>query len=308
MPGLAVVIPATNRPATLDRCREALAAAGAGNGEVVVVDGPPGAGPAAARNRGAESRADADLVVFVDSDVAVHEDALRRIRAAFEADPGLDAVFGSYDDAPAVDGVVSSFRNLLHHHVHHQGAGPATTFWAGLGAVRRDAFAEAGGFDAERYPLPSVEDIELGMRMSAAGARIRLDPRIQGTHMKAWTLRDMLRTDFARRGVPWVALLLRGGGRGTSALNLGWSHRVSALSSVVVAGALLARRPVPAVAAAGVLVALNRPFYALLARRRGPAEAVAGVGLHVLHHLASVAAVPFGVLAHARERGRPAGA
>lgn len=304
MPGLAVVIPATNRPATLDRCREALAAAGAGNGEVVVVDGPPGAGPAAARNRGAQARADADLVVFVDADVAVHEDALRRIRVAFEADPGLDAVFGSYDDAPPAGGVVSSFRNLLHHHVHHEGAGEAQTFWAGLGAVRREAFAQAGGFDAERYPLPSVEDIELGMRMSARGSRILLDPRIQGTHLKEWTLRDMVRTDFARRGVPWVAMLLRDRGRRTSALNLGWGHRVSALSALVAAGALVARRPVAAAGAAGVLVALNRPFYALLARRRGPVEAAAGVALHVVHHLVSIAAVPFGVLAHVRERRR----
>ena len=73
----------------------------------------------------------------------MYTDALARVRAAFADDPGLTAVFGSYDDAPP-GGTVAAFRNLLHHHVHHRGAGPASTFWSGLGAIRRDAFLAAG--------------------------------------------------------------------------------------------------------------------------------------------------------------------
>jgi hypothetical protein len=49
---------------------------------------------------------------------------------------------------------------------------------------------------------------------------------------------------------------------------------------------------------------LNRPFYGLLLRRRGPAQATAGVFLHALHHLASAAAVPVGVLLHVLDRPR----
>ena len=138
--------------------------------------------------------------------------------------------------------------------------------------MRREPFLAAGGFDAERYAVPSIEDVELGMRMTAAGARIELRPEIQGTHLKRWSLVQMLRTDFSARGVPWVALLLDEGG--SSALNLGWRHRLSALASVAAAGALVARRPALALAAAGALVALNRRFYALLcaagARPRRP--------------------------------------
>jgi hypothetical protein len=51
-----------------------------------------------------------------------------------------------------------------------------------------------------------------------------------------------------------------------------------------------------------VLLGLNRDFYALLARRRGLGEAAVGVGLHAVHHLTAVAAVPAGVLVHACER------
>ena len=55
------------------------------------------------------------------------------------------------------------------------------------------------------------------MRLHAAGRRIVLDPAVHGTHLKRWTLRSMVRTDFAARGAPWVALALERGGAGTSA-------------------------------------------------------------------------------------------
>ena len=202
-----------------------------------------------------------------------HTDAFARIRAAFEADPPLVAVFGSCD-VPADPGVVSQFRNLLHHHVHQQGAGEATTFWAGLRAIRADAFRAAGGFDADRYPLPSVEDIDLGTRLSSRGAKILLN-LIQGTHLKRWTLQDMVRTDFWQRGVPWVELVLRHGS-GATALNLGWRHRVSAAAAVISALAVLRGRPGTALAGLVALAALNVELYELFMRRQGPARVAAG--------------------------------
>jgi hypothetical protein len=301
MTTISVVVPATDRPATLPRCVDALrrAAASARPVEIVIVNGPRGLGVCAARNSGAQ-QASGEVLVFVDSDVEVHPDALARVRAVFADDPGLTAVFGSYDDAPP-GGTVAAFRNLLHHHVHHRGAGPASTFWSGLGAIRRDAFLAAGGFDGERFPHPSIEDVDLGARLVAGGARIVLDPAIQGTHLKAWTLRSMVRTDFARRGVPWVALILASG-QGSTTLNLGWRHRASAAACATGLVGLLAGRPVGVLAALLVLLGANRDFYVLLARRRGVVEAVAGVGLHAVHHLTALAAVPVGVAVHLRDR------
>jgi hypothetical protein len=290
---ITAIVPATNRPLTLEACLKAIESAADAPEELVLIQEPFELGPAQARNLGAQ-QASGDLLVFVDSDVAVHADAFTRIRAHFDADPTLTAVFGSYDDQPAGPDLVSSFRNLLHHHVHHQGAGPAATFWAGLGAVRRDAFEASRGFDEQRFPRPSVEDIDLGMRLTAAGARIELDSSIQGTHLKEWTVASMLWTDFASRGIPWTVLLLRHQAR-TSTLNLGWRHRLSAGACLVGFGALATRRLGLAVASAATLVGLNRSFYLLLLRKRGPRDAVLGVGLHALHHLAGVAAVPAGI-------------
>jgi GT2 family glycosyltransferase len=292
---LTAIVPATDGRPELAECVGAIRRGGPD--ELIVVDSPPGMNAAAARNAGA-GRATGDVLVFIDSDVLVHPDAFARVRAAFERRPGLTAVFGSYDDSPRAAGTVSRFRNLLHHHVHHSSAGPASTFWTGLGAVRREALLAVGGFDES---FTAMEDVELGMRLAGAGAAIELDPTIQATHLKGWSLRTMVATDLLRRGVPWVVELLRAG-RTSSALNLGWRHRLSAGLSVAGAAAALSRRPRGVLAALAGLVALNASFYGLLLRRGGPRLAGAGVLLHAVHHLTSVASVPLGALVYARQR------
>ena len=294
---LSVIVPATNRPATLRQCLAAIEGATAAPEEVIVVDDGSLKHPALARNQGAH-KASGDVLVFVDADVTVHPDAFVRIRQAFDQDPDLVALFGSYDDAPAAPGTVSVFRNLLHHHVHQHGAGPASTFWAGLGAIRRDAFVASGGF--VEHP---IEDIELGMRLAQGGARILLDPAVQGTHLKRWSLWSMLWTDLFIRGIPWVGLLLQHrGSTAASKLNLGWRHRMSALACVALLVAAGLANAWLAVASVGLLVALNLSFYMLLTRRTGVRRALNGIVLHFLHHMIAVAAVPLGAVAYARQR------
>jgi Glycosyl transferase family group 2 len=299
MPSLTAIIPATDSPRTLPACLDAIRAADESPEEVIVVT--EGATPAAARNSGA-SQATGDVLVFVDSDVLPHADAFTRIRRAFEDDPELEALFGSYDDNPADPGAVSGFRNLLHYQVHHDAAGPATTFWTGLGGIRRSTFTDLGGFDGSMHYM---EDVELGIRLNRAGGRIVLEPSIQGQHLKAWTLTSMVRTDFVARGIPWVELLLRHRDAST-ALNLGWRHRASAGASMLLLLGIVRRRPLPVVAGASGLIFLNRGFYNLLAERRGTAQAAAGVGLHAVHHLTGFAAVIAGVVRHVRGATRAA--
>jgi GT2 family glycosyltransferase len=294
VPRLTAIVPATDSPPTLATCVAAIESADEPPEELIVIR--EGGAPSSARNAGALD-ASGDVLVFVDADVVPHTDAFARIRRAFD-DEGLTGLFGSYDDSPAAPGTVSVFRNLLHHHVHQSSAGPSTTFWSGLGAVRRDAFLEVGGFDPDQRWL---EDVDLGIRLSARGARIVLDPAVQGTHLKHWSLGEMVRTDFARRGIPWIDLMLRHRGTSTE-LNLAWRHRASAAVSVVAAVGVLRRKPRIATSAIATLVVLNAPFYRLLLQRRGPFEAAVGVPLHAIHHVTGALAAPVGVVLHLLRR------
>jgi hypothetical protein len=147
------------------------------------------------------------------------------------------------------------------------------------------------GFDAARFPRPSIEDIELGYRLRAAGHRIRLDPGLQGTHLKRWTLGSIVRTDIARRALPWSRLILERG-HAPSDLNLTTGQRMSAaLAGLAAASALLGvwRLELLTLSAAALLaiVVLNRSLYAFFRRQGGNRFATLCIALHLLYYLCS---------------------
>ena len=162
-------------------------------------------GPAGARNVGA-ALAKGNVIWFVDADVVVHPEGARVLKDAFERTKAA-AVFGTYDEFPAAINFLSQYKNLAHRHHHVRSGRERETFFAGCGAVRAAAFRAVGGFDAKRYPKPSIEDIELGVRLRRRGFTIRLEPDLQARHLKSWHFADMVRTDIMQRTVPYVRLL-----------------------------------------------------------------------------------------------------
>lgn len=251
---------------------------------------PERQGPAAARNAGAEV-VKADTLLFLDADCVPHRDVLERVRRAFRDTPDLVALTGSYDDAPPEQNFFSQYMNLRHHFTHQRARREPATFWAGCGAVRREPFLCAGGFDAERYPRPQIEDIELAARLRPFG-RLRLDPNLQVTHLKRWDLRSVVQTDIVSRAIPWARLLAEQGELPND-LNLRRSQRFAAALSpfvlvtpALLAGAVWSGRGWLA-ALSGVILAvavgLNLPMVAFFARKRGAAFAVGAFLFHQVH-------------------------
>jgi hypothetical protein len=288
--------------AAVEDCRELAASCGA---RLLELDGP--VGPAAARNRGA-AVATGDVLVFVDADVVVWPDALTRIATLLAARPDVDAVFGTYDDRPPAANFLSQYRNLLHCFTHQTSNHEAFTFWAGLGAMRAGAFRAIGGF-SERFPRPSIEDIELGYRLRAAGRRIVLDRRLHGTHLKRWTLRSILVTDLRDRGVPWMRLILRSASC-PSDLNLAYSARASVILAYLLVLALLAAAASPAwlgaAAVAAVLLAIaNQRTLRFMIRKRGWTFGAGAAALILLFHLMNGISILAGAALHLAEGRRP---
>lgn len=252
-----------------------------------VVSGEHRSGPGAARNRAAQI-AEGDVVWFVDADVVVHADAAAHVKTAL-ANSDYVAVFGSYDDTPSAPNFASQYKNLVHHYYHQKGDRNASTFWAGCGAVRKEAFLEVGGFDVDRYSQPSIEDIELGYRLRARGQRILLDPALLGTHLKVWRFGGMIHTDIFRRAVPWARLMVNQSGL-VDDLNVSKFEQlrlilavILLLVTVVAIFGLVPWWSVPLAFVVAVLV--NWDLFKFFYRRKGVPFALGALLFHQLYYL-----------------------
>lgn len=280
-----------------------------------LVRNPARGGPGAARNLGA-TQASGEYLWFVDSDVVLAPDAARVLGALLRAEHPQAAI-GSYDDAPGATNFLSQYKNLVHAYYHHRGRRKASTFWSGCGAVRRDTFARLGGFDAQRYPYPSIEDIELGYRIIAEGGTIVLEPALQGKHLKEWRLGNLLHTEIFRRAIPWTTLMLERR-QLTDDLNVSRSERLRAGLAGLTSLALIAALPgwlpawIPAVLIAIALFA-NGQLIAFFTAKRGLLFAAGAFLFHQLYYLYSSAAFAYATVRHwasanshkSSERGPP---
>ena len=307
---LSVVIPVHNGGEDLEKCLRALTKSTRLPDEVVIVDDAstdgsaslaaqfgtviqhqshPPIGPARARNLGV-ARTQGDVVLFLDADVMVHADTLALIERHFVEHPQIDALFGSYDDQPPHRDLVSFYKNLEHHFVHQHSQTEASTFWTGLGAIRRRVFLSLGGF-TEGYTRPSIEDIDLGVRLRAAGYRIHLCPDIQATHLKHWNLRSLVRTDIFDRAIPWTELILSGS-RLPADLNLDWKSRVSALClwglfPLLLLGLWFPPAWIGVLMSAGLAILLNMPLYRFFYQKGGLWFTTGSIVLHFFYFLYS---------------------
>lgn len=304
----AVIIPAYNAAETIVACVEAVLASTRKPNEVIVYnDGltdsidkiapapnvrvvtNPAAPIGPARGRNVASRqSTSDVLIFVDADVIVAKDAFSLLLDEMERDAQIWAAFGSYDHAPRVTRFAALYANLRHHWVHQNGEREAVTFWAGLGAVRRQAFWAVGGFD-EQPVVAKIEDIELGTRLIRQGGRIRLVPKALGTHCKDWTITQLWRTDIFDRAVPWARLLARGacvGGHLNGATRERWSALLAYLSLFGLAGSILSVWcSIAFIIFFLSYLVLNRGLSQLLWRRGGAMALLAGVILHWIYHM-----------------------
>ncbi len=328
-PGITVIVPMYNAERLIERCLAPLLAMRE-RGEImeiiVVDDGSTDrsaeivrrhasvcfvamdaqGGPGAARNLGAKIATGSHLW-FIDSDVVAAENAAQVLRDTF-ARTGAAAVIGSYDDRPAADNFLSQYKNLVHHYYHHRGKEHASTFWGGCGAVERGIFLQLGGFDANRYRYPSIEDIDFGYRLGDAGGRIVLERGLQGKHLKEWRFVNLVHTEIFRRALPWSRLMLERKDV-TDDLNLGKGERARAILALATMAGIAAwalgflNGWVLAILAA-ILIAANAGFIAFFVRTKGPIFAARAFLFHQLYYAYSSAAFAVAMAGHYLTRMR----
>jgi glycosyltransferase involved in cell wall biosynthesis len=198
---------------------------------IVRVENPIQSGPAYCRNKGA-SKAQGKYLCFCDSDTE-HQKNTLALAVSYLENPDLDGLIGCYDNAPSCSTSLSKFRNLLHAYHHQKNNNKRGVFWGAFGVLKSEAFEAVGGFNAEKYSRPSIEDIELGYRLEAAGYCIRIKADVKLKHHKCWTISSMFRTDLFLRAIPWTQLLDQTKNWSTADLNVSWKEKMSAIAAAL---------------------------------------------------------------------------
>jgi len=250
--------------------------------------------PGRARNRGAQASR-GSILFFIDADVQVGQDTISLAVKTLEENPATAAVFGSYDEEPFFHNFFSQYKNLLHHFIHQNADIEARTFWSGCGAIKKEIFFEMDGFP-ENYLFPSIEDVELGYKLSENGKKIRLLKELQVTHLKKWDFFSLLKSDILCRAIPWTKLAFKKGL--PYDLNFKLSHRISGIIvfMLFLCFILMWRYSfllLPTIGLAGILFYLNRDLYRFFWEKRGIKFTVPAIFLHWLYFLYS--SVTFGL-------------
>ncbi|MBU0703946.1 MAG: glycosyltransferase [Chloroflexi bacterium] len=222
---ISIIVPAYNAEDILENCLIALEAQTLPGEqyEIIVVDDgssdgsadvarrydvrliqQPNAGPAAARNRGAQA-ARGELLLFTDADCAPAPDWVRRMLAPFRNPEvaGAKGVYRTRQQAVVARFVQLEYESKYARMTHQDHIDFVDTYSA---AYRRDIFLANGGFD-DRFPTASVEDQEFSFRLARKGYRLVFAPQAVVYHRHDATPGEYWRRKF---GIGyWKALLLR---------------------------------------------------------------------------------------------------
>jgi glycosyltransferase involved in cell wall biosynthesis len=218
-----IIIPTYNRPASLDRCLEALSQLEYERDqfEVIVVDDgsrsslapitdswqtqlnltlvcQANAGPAAARNRGA-AHAQGKYLAFTDDDCLPLPSWLSAFELAFLHE---QALLGGQTLNALPDNPCSTASQLLIDYLYQyynveekQGSQQAQFFASNNFALPTVLFQELGGFDT-RFPLAAGEDREFCDRWQQSGYALKYVPTAQIAHAHDLKLKSFWRQHF----------------------------------------------------------------------------------------------------------------
>lgn len=317
-PRTSLVIPVRDGADSLGACLRAARAAMGPHDELIVVDdgsqdgsGPlarsagatlittPPRGAASARNAGA-ARARGRWLVFLDADVVLEAQALARLLAPLEAGQARAAI-GVYAPCPAELGLASRVKDRSIRARHQRAGAQVGWFWTGLGAVERDLFEELGGFDGARFGGATVEDMELGYRITAAGQPVLQVAESRLRHLHRHSLGSLVRNDFAKSR-DWAATLRAHGAARASDHAATHPREIAGLACAVVGLGSLpspAAWPLGAAAWLGLGWMLRRELREAW-QQGGVGEALGQLGLRALLYPVAAAGGALGTLGWGR--------
>ncbi len=224
-PLVSVIIPIYNAQDTLALCLERLYQSDYPNFEVILVDDcstdtspeiakkyparlvrmPRNQGAAAARNQGVQEAKGA-ILLFMDADILVERNNLSLVADDLK-DAKIAGVVGLLSPKLKFSNFSSNYKNLYMHYTYSILPRSVSVFYTSFAAIRKEVFKECGGFD-EKYRQATIEDIEVGERITSRGHKLVLDKRLQVEHLRHYFFDELLKTGF-RRAFGIMKIMLR---------------------------------------------------------------------------------------------------
>ncbi len=147
------------------------------------------------RNLGAK-KASGDVFVFMDSDVCITPSTLANIVKAFEDNKNA-AVVGLYAVKKDYSTIFGKYKNLWIRYSYLKSGRSIDWVFGAITGIRKDIFFEMKGFDETLFTR-QIDDLDLGKRITRAGYKILLDPDVEVTHLKEFTLKNLLKNEMNR--------------------------------------------------------------------------------------------------------------
>jgi len=214
-PKISIIIPVHNRAKLLAQCLDSIYSQKHKNFETIIVDDgstvnlkpvvkvypvryfylKKNKGPAFARNFGVK-KAKGEIIIFIDSDVLVSKEFLKKIEDSFKKNKEIIAIQGNYTLIPYYENFFTNFKNItLHYHFKKTSKKYSNSIASFCTAIKKDVFLASGGFD-EKVRNASIEDEEFGIQLTRKGYKILYDNNLQVKHMKKFTFYSLIKQDF----------------------------------------------------------------------------------------------------------------
>lgn len=225
MPNLSVIVPVYNGQNTLEDCLVGLRQSDFRDYELIVVDdGSRDRTPAIAakyadkvlslggnfglsfsRKQGAAA-ASAEVIVYIDADIIVFPDTLKKIYGYFLANPQNHALTGKLSREHPNKDFASQYKNIYMHHVFSGLSGNVLFLYGSIFALRRECLpllCFGKNFEGE--------DLSLGQQLISQGMKIGFSKDIEVIHLKKYNLVSLFSNDF-RIPFSWAGIFLRSRG------------------------------------------------------------------------------------------------
>jgi len=151
-------------------------------------------GQSAARNTGTKY-AKGEILIFIDSDIEIFPDTLKKIVDFLTANKDFIAVSGYLSPRCKIPNTLSRYKNLYIYQSYRQE--PKVVPWAftSIFAIYKYVFDLTEGFNPQ---IRIIEDTLFGVVLTRAGYKLGFDSSIQVKHLHRYNLKKFITEEFRR--------------------------------------------------------------------------------------------------------------